>query len=183
MISLKTCLMVQSLSPIALLTLVRNFSLKEICENNVLPVVLLTCFVWIFLAILPFLNFRIIDWAGKKQGFQLLSFSEKKEAGLNFFMTMIIPLMIDDVGTIQGAATLFIIVIMMFALLSKTDLYYANPVLTILGYHVYRIQFKSNSEFGEKRCLAIVRGSFTQNLGTVEYKVIDDRVLYMKEMK
>ena len=52
---------------------------------------------------------------------------------MNFFMTMIIPLLIDDVGTIQGAVTFLIIVVMMCALLSKTHLYYANPVLAILG--------------------------------------------------
>ena len=44
-------------------------------------------------------------WTDKKQGYQLSSFVEKEDASLNFFMTMIIPLLIDDVGTIQGAVT------------------------------------------------------------------------------
>ena len=31
-------------------------------------------------------------------------------------------------------------------------------------------------------CLAVVKGRFLKNPGTVEYKVINDTVLYMKEM-
>lgn len=64
-----------------------------------------------------------------EQHYQLSSFVEKEDASLNFFMTMIIPLLIDDVGTIQGAVTFLIIVVMMCALLSKTHLYYANSLL------------------------------------------------------
>ena len=76
---------------------------------------------------------------------------------MNFFMTMIIPLLIDDVGTIQGAVTFLIIVVMMCALLSKTHLYYANPVLAILGYRVYEVTFKSNPDFNNEVCLAVVK--------------------------
>lgn len=117
-----------------------------------------------------------------KEGYQLSSFVEKEDASLNFFMTMIIPLLIDDVGTIQGAVTFLIIVVMMCALLSKTHLYYANPVLAILGYRVYEITFKSNPDFNNEICLAVVKGRFLKNPSTVEYKVINDTVLYMKEM-
>ena len=52
---------------------------------------------------LAFISFTAFRWTDKKQGYQLSSFVEKEDASLNFFMTMIIPLLIDDVGTIQGA--------------------------------------------------------------------------------
>lgn len=64
----------------------------------------------------------------------------------------------------------------------KTHLYYANPVLAILGYRVYEITFKSNPDFNNEICLAVVKGRFLKNPSTVEYKVINDTVLYMKEM-
>lgn len=74
------------------------------------------------------------------------------------------------------------LVVMMCALLSKTHLYYANPVLAILGYRVYEITFKSNPDFNNEICLAVVKGRFLKNPSTVEYKVINDTVLYMKEI-
>ena len=196
-LNLKHKLMLQSLSPLALLTIVRNFSFVPVGEltenqtywgefirlNNVLIVVFILCAAWIFAAVISFISFTAFKWTDKIQGYQLASFEEKEDASLNFFMTLIIPLLIDDVGTIQGATTFLIIVVMMCALLSKTHLYYANSVLAILGYRVYEVQFKRNPDFGEERCLAVVKGSLSKNLGSVEYKVINDTVLYMKEMK
>lgn len=139
-LSLKHKLMLQSLSPLAFLTIVRNFKFTPVSElaenqsywgefvrlNNVLIVVFLLCATWILAAIISFISFTAFRWTDKKQGYQLSSFVEKEDASLNFFMTMIIPLLIDDVGTIQGAVTFLIIVVMMCALLSKTHLYYAN---------------------------------------------------------
>ena len=178
------------------MTIVRNFKFTPVSElaenqsywgefvrlNNVLIVVFLLCATWILAAIISFISFTAFRWTDKKQGYQLSSFVEKEDASLNFFMTMIIPLLIDDVGTIQGAVTFLIIVVMMCALLSKTHLYYANPVLAILGYQVYEVTFKSNPDFNNEVCLAVVKGRFLKNPGTVEYKVINDTVLYMKEM-
>lgn len=138
-LSLKHKLMLQSLSPLAFLTIVRNFKFTPVSElaenqsywgefvrlNNVLIVVFLLCATWILAAIISFISFTAFRWTDKKQGYQLSSFVEKEDASLNFFMTMIIPLLIDDVGTIQGAVTFLIIVVMMCALLSKTHLYYS----------------------------------------------------------
>lgn len=116
-LSLKHKLMLQSLSPLAFLTIVRNFKFTPVSElaenqsywgefvrlNNVLIVVFLLCATWILAAIISFISFTAFRWTDKKQGYQLSSFVEKEDASLNFFMTMIIPLLIDDVGTIQGA--------------------------------------------------------------------------------
>ena len=124
MISLKHKLMLQSLSPLAFLTIVRNFKFTPVSElaenqsywgefvrlNNVLIVVFLLCATWILAAIISFISFTAFRWTDKKQGYQLSSFVEKEDASLNFFMTMIIPLLLDDVGTIQGAVTFLILI-------------------------------------------------------------------------
>ena len=150
--------------------------------NKILLIVMAVCIIWIFLAGWYYVMFMAFKFTDKKSGYTIEIFDEDEEASLNFFMTMIIPLLIDDVGTIQGAVTFLIIVVMMCALLSKTHLYYANPVLAILGYRVYEVTFKSNPDFNNEVCLAVVKGRFLKNPGTVEYKVINDTVLYMKEM-
>lgn len=50
------------------------------------------------------------------------------------------------------------------------------------AHRVYEITFKSNPDFNNEICLAVVKGRFLKNPSTVEYKVINDTVLYMKEM-
>lgn len=194
---LKYMLMFLSLSPLALLTIIRNFSFIPVREleesqnfcleflrlNTVLIIVLAVCGLWIIAALISCLYFYVFKWIDFKQGYELSAYEEKEDASLNFFMTMIIPILIDDVGSIQGALTFFIIVIMMCCLLSKTHLYYANPVLEILGYRLYEVQLKDNTKLGDKKYWAVVRGRISRGNGTVKYKMIDETVLYMEEMK
>lgn len=79
--SLKHKLMLQSLSPLAFLTIVRNFKFTPVSElaenqsywgefvrlNNVLIVVFLLCATWILAAIISFISFTAFRWTDKKQ--------------------------------------------------------------------------------------------------------------------
>ena len=85
-LSLKHKLMLQSLSPLAFLTIVRNFKFTPVSElaenqsywgefvrlNNVLIVVFLLCATWILAAIISFISFTAFRWTDKKQGYSLL---------------------------------------------------------------------------------------------------------------
>lgn len=71
---------------------------------------------------------------------------------MNFFMTMIIPLLIDDVGTIQGAVTFLIIVVMMCALLSNAD----APIWLSEKIGAQKIKSYTDQEILES--LSLVRG-------------------------
>lgn len=194
---LKRMLMIQSLSPLALLTIIRNFSftlpvnefqsLDEmivafIKDNRILIVVMILCLIWIIAAMFSYFSFSAFRWTDKKRGFEIKNVHEEEDASLNFFMTMIIPLLIDDVYTPQGALTFAIIVVLMCALLEKTKLFYANPVLSLLGYRIYTFSFVENSTYGEKTCIGVVQGKLRDHPGSIEFKSIDGNVLYVKEI-
>lgn len=192
-ISLKNYLMIQSLSPLALLTIIRYFFSRHhtdgedhivLCgyEVPVSIIVIIICCVWILVALWAFIKFSAFKWTDKIQGYQLKSWEEKENAGLDFFMTIIIPVLIDDVSKTQGAVMFLIIVMFLFALLYRTKLYYANPILAILGYHIYEIQFKDNRDY-EGKYICIAKGELSNNVGSIEYKPITENVLYIKEME
>ena len=195
--SLKKMLMLQSLSPLALLTIIRNFSFTLpvgefktfyemipvfIKENIVLIVVMIFCLFWIIAALISYFWFSVFKWTDKKRGYEIKDVHEEEDASLNFFMTMIIPLLIDDVYTLQGALTFAIIVFLMCALLEKTKLFYANPVLSLLGYRIYTFSFVDNSEYDEKTCIGVVQSQLGDTPVSIEYKSIDGNVLYVKEI-
>ena len=192
-LKLKDMLLIQSLSPVAVLTLIRTISLifdrnQNNCSESheslvALIVALVLCVLWLAVAAFSWVTFSAFKWIDKKQGYELSYYEEKEDASINYFVTMIIPLLIDDVGTIQGVLAFIGVVVMMFLLLSKTHLFYANPVLALLDYHLYEIRFKNNEDFKDKKCLALVKVSNPKNIGTVEYKVIEDTVLYMKAIE
>ena len=108
-IKMKHSLMLQSLSPLALLTIIRNFSfqmsvsefslnLATLDEFFRLNSVLIVVFIYVLHGFLPHYGrsflYTAFKWTDKKKGYQLSSFEEKEDASLNFFMTLIIPLLI-----------------------------------------------------------------------------------------
>lgn len=191
---MKTKLMVQSMSLLALLTFIRNCSVvtvddagveltqsQFVLENGLTLIVLGICVIWLLLAAAYYVSFVAFKWSGNETGYEIVDVSEKEGAGLDFFLTLIVPLIIDDVDTIQGFVSFILIIAIICCLLYQTNLFYANPVLAILGYRVYEFTFKRNAQFGEERCIGICRGKITRGQ-TIEYKEIADKVLYIKGM-
>ncbi|MDD3415671.1 MAG: hypothetical protein PHY47_16965 [Lachnospiraceae bacterium] len=191
---MKYKLMIQSLSPLALLTMIRNcsFVFRDESEkfltanvflttNIVLLIVFLMCFLWLCAAIFFYIEFKAFKWVDRKSGYEIKTIGENEEASLNFFLTIIIPLLIDDVNTLQGAVTFVVIVSFILILLYRTKLFYANPILSVLGYRFFEFEFVDNDEV-DGMCFALCRSQIGVN-HTVEYKKINGNVYYVKEEK
>lgn len=189
---MKFRLIIQSLSPLALLTIIRNFSFSIIDSNNhvynlkeflivnrILVLVIGFCCIWLALSITFYIKFMAFQRCESNSGYIIENVKENKEASLNFFMTLIVPLLIDDVQRIQGALTFAVIVAMMCVLLYKTNLFYANPVLAVLGYRIYSFTFQSNCEFGKKEYVCITREKLS-DCDSVKYKKIQDGVFCLR---
>ena len=182
------------MSLLALLTLIQNFSVKtadcagvtlscgQFFEENGLTLIILgVCVLWILLAIAYYVSFAAFKWSDVLSGYEIVDAEEREGAGLNFFLTLIVPLVIDDVGTIRGFLSFIVIMAIICLLLYQTNLFYANPVLAILGYHIYEFSFKANQSFGYQKCIGLCKGRIQEGQA-IEYKVITEKVLYIKGM-
>lgn len=192
---MKRKLMIQSLSPLALLTIIKDFSFVHndvsgqilgsrefIVANLPLLIVMVICIIWIVLAIAFLFIFNAFKYADRKSGYSIAIIENKEEDSLNFFLALILPLLVDDVNTWQGMALFIVVIILIWGLLSSTKLYYANPVLSLLGYRITEIAFIENKEKGEKPFIAISRGKLNEK-HCIEYKDIAENVLFVKEMR
>ena len=188
---MKFKLMIQSLSPLALLTIINNFSFittdssgaKISCKeffhvNYILLFVLCFCSIWVILSLCFYIEFKAFQYTDKKSGYEITGLNEKAEDSLNFFLTMILPLLIDNINNLQGALVFFIVLVMICILLYKTKLFYANPVLAILGYRIYEFSFCQNAEIPSKeKVIGICSGSIRN---WIEYKKVADSIFYVK---
>ena len=188
---MKFKLMIQSLSPLALLTIINNFSFittdctgkkflyKEFIQTNfTLLLVLFFCSIWVIMSLWFYIEFRAFQYTDKKSGYDITNISEKSEDSLNFFLTMILLLLIDNIDNLQGALVFFIVLLMICILLYKTKLFYANPVLSILGYRIYEFSFSKNSEvLTEERVIGICSGNIEN---CITYKKITEGIFYIK---
>ena len=192
---MKQKLMIQSLSPLALLTIIKNFSFAIydgagqklsvadfIAANSPLLIVILFCTLWSILAVVFLISFNAFKYADRKSGFSISIIEHREEDSLNFFLTLILPLLIDDLNTWQGLILFFVIIVLIWGLLSNTKLFYANPILALLGYRITEIAFVENREKGENTYIAISQGTLDDK-HNIEYKDITKEVLFVKEMK
>ncbi len=65
-------------------------------------------------------------------------------------------------------------------LLYRTKLFYANPVLTFLGYRFYEFEFLENKD-ARGVCIG-VSGNAVGCESVIEYKKISDNVYYIKRI-
>lgn len=188
---MKAKLTVLSLSPLCLLTIIMNFKFvcqasdgqvltcEQFFQTNILIIfILAACLLWCLISAFLYIYFKFLVSFGANGGFTIKEISEDKEAGLNFFLTLILPLLIGDLNEWQNAVAFIVIFIIIFSLLMKTDLFYANPVLTLLGYHVYKLTFNNNPNLKDQ-CIAVTTVEVTVD-HTIEYKKITDNVIFSK---
>lgn len=113
--------------------------------------IMLICISWSIWGIVVYVFF------GKLQESGLNDFGEKiqvdsfeQDVGITFFVTYILPLMMDDINTGRGFMIFLVLMCMMIKLLMSSNLYYQNPVLTFMGYRTFRFTFVETSDKDKK---------------------------------
>jgi hypothetical protein len=115
----------------------------ELLKRNVIPVV---SFIFLVIGIVCHLRF---DY--RLKGTTPLQIKIKKIKNLNyenitFLVTCIIPLLNFDISDLRYLMFLFFLLLIIGIIYIKTDLFYANPTLALLGYNIYEMTGSRNIE-------------------------------------
>lgn len=115
-----------------------------------------------------------------------IPFEIKKIEGINyehltFLATYVVPLISFDFGSGRQMIVLALLLIIMGIIYIKTDLFYANPSLALLGFHIYRADgdFKNGNREG---IILICRERLSEG-NKVTYIKLDERIYYAKGVK
>ena len=97
-------------------------------------------------------------------------------------MTYVLPMAMDDLDTLQGFIVFAILMAMLFALMWKTNLYYQNPVLTILGTRFSRLSLKLRNWHNTKKrnVSGTTRGNVEEG-DNIKRQIISDNVFIIYE--
>ena len=100
---------------------------------------------------------------------------------LTFLATYVVPLISFDFGSGRQMIVLALLLVVMGVIYIKTDLFYANPSLALLGFHIYRASghFKNGDREG---ITLICRGRLVDNQ-RVSYIRLDDRIYYVRGVR
>ena len=105
-------------------------------SRNILPV------VSIILAALGLLGVRKTEYEWKgvtNPPYRIKTVRNENYEYLTFLTTYIIPLICIDLENIRYVIVLGVLLVLIGFIFVKMDLYYGNPTLALLGYHLYRV--------------------------------------------
>ncbi len=202
--NLKWKLMIQSFLPLSVLVIIKN-TRTEIWKSMIdflkrllggeISIVLDLCkypYTWIivlfFISALVTINgciaiwqFRMVQFSGFTDAGEKVKIEEEiTDSGITFFMTFVLPLMMDDIVSLNDFVVYIGIISLVLILMAKTNLYYQNPVLTLLGYKLYKIKFINPSlkECVDKQFIVVCRNELDESK-IVKWKYISDNICLM----
>lgn len=98
---------------------------------------------------------------------------------LTFLATYVVPLISFDFGSGRQMLVLGLLLVVMGVIYIKTDLFYANPSLALLGFRIYRAN--GSFKMGEREGMIVIsRGKIAVG-ARVSYIKLDDRIYYIRE--
>ena len=194
---LKTGLLIQSLSPLFLLILIKYFDCRLIYQvrNKIQSVfgctvispidssiktteiilvfasALMVLFaVWVYIGYNAEASYGFID-KGEK-----ISLKENiSDVSASFFATYLIPLLMDDLNTPKGLSLFGTILAMMYLIMRNTKLCYQNPILPMVGYRIYRFTFVDtiDNSLENKEFICITKGSINIDNVIIRKEITD----------
>lgn len=140
----------------------------------IVPIVCFICLIW---GIYEFKRFEFDIKGSTNLPFRLVKVESINYEHLTFLATYIIPLVTFDFDSVRYLAVLALLLIFMGIIYIKTDLFYANPSLALLGFHIYKAdgEFK-NSE--TRQNIIIITRCILKNSDRVSYIKLDERIYY-----
>lgn len=194
---IKKSLLIQSLSPIAVFTLLMkipvNFFGDGFLENfkkfftditNIYVIFAIgISIIWILYTIICCIKFNKFTENGATiTGRHVKNYIKDEESSLSFYVTFIVPLLMNDFGSLNSLIFYYLIIIFLGYLLSRTSIFYKNPVLTLLKYNIYELEFVTNgthSEIPTGKIIGITRSKLTDK-STVIAKKIYENIYFIK---
>lgn len=107
--------------------------------------------VWIILACIIYLAYRGMQNSGFESKGEMISIIEQKQdVGLSFLVSYVLPLMVDDVQDLRAFLLLVVMLALVLSLLIRSNLFYQNPILALLGYKVFSFTITNPAKDIEK---------------------------------
>ncbi|MBR1702527.1 MAG: hypothetical protein IJ716_11295 [Lachnospiraceae bacterium] len=98
---------------------------------------------------------------------------------LSFLATYIIPLVCFPLDNERQQFVLFAVIIIVGCIFVKTNLYYTNPSLVLIGFNVYSVNCKAGGGFDKG--IVIIRGELGVR-DTIKYMCLSDNVYFARRL-
>lgn len=146
----------------------------ELISKNIIPIL---CLIGISIGIVSYFDFSYELKSSTNMPFVILEIENINYEHLTFLTTYIVPLVCFNFAEARYHLVLLILMIVICAIYVKTDLFYANPTLALLGFKIFKITGAFEDNDIRKGIILISRNSLDKG-DRCDYIKLDDRIYY-----
>lgn len=149
--------------------------LKALVLRNVVPAVALA---FVGLGALYYLRFNYKIAGSKSIPVEVSSVEDINYEHLTFLTTYIIPLICFNLTGVQYLIALALLLVVIGIIYVRTDKFYANPTLAVLGFRLYSV--KVTRRTGEEVKVTLITKDQIKDGDKIRFLELDDRVYYAR---
>ncbi|GEK88380.1 hypothetical protein SAMN04488100_10290 [Alkalibacterium putridalgicola] len=173
---MKFCFYLISLSPLFLLLIVLETDLKASFRDNSFSIF---SSLVLLISIIALLYLNDLRRDGKNLPLTITKVTDINYEHLTFLATYIIPLVAIPLETLREKTVFIILLVFMGAIFVRTNIFYSNPSLAILGFNVYQF---TDSSGAYSESIIIVRGNIKVN-DKVKCLKLSSNIYFGKKLK
>ncbi len=158
---------------------IKDFTIwKEIIMSNVVTIISVLMLMYSYYA---YKRFEFDIEGASEIPFKITKIESINYEHLTFLATYIVPLISFDFESTRQMLVLGLLLIIMGVIYIKTDLFYANPSLSLFGFHIYKIN--GTFKVGDRDDVVVISRNKLKNGNHLQYIRLDDRIYYVKGVK
>jgi hypothetical protein len=148
---------------------------ETLLKNNLIPIAALCLLIF---GIVFFLRFDYRISGSKKLPVQIIKIEDVNYEHLTFLTTYIIPLICFNLTSARYVFALVFLLIVIGIIYVKTDKFYANPTLAVLGYRLYKVTIKTRLSIKEE-IIVITKDRLSES-DQIRMLDLDEKVSYAR---
>lgn len=153
----------------------RFIGLKELALRNVVPAISL---LLVGLGALYYLRFNYKIAGSKSIPVEVSSVEDINYEHLTFLTTYIIPLICFNLTSERYLIALSLLLVVIGVIYVRTDKFYANPTLAVLGFRLYSVKLTRRT--GEEVRVTLITRDQINDGDRIRFLELDNRVYYAR---
>jgi hypothetical protein len=142
---------------------------------NIFPAIIFLCLCY---AVFAFFRFDFDLKGATDIPFEVTKVESINYEHLTFLATYVIPLISFEFSSVRQLGVFVLLLLVMGVIYIKTDLFYANPSLALLGFQIYRVN--GAFKIGDKENIILISKCKIVENQKLSYIKLDDRIYYVK---